>query len=124
MERRKRNYWNEEGVGRAQYRYAQVLEELGEKEKAESYADAARMTRERFMKEYAYYLPDTGDDEAVFDQMVSIWSGRFTGKMRQVKPELPDAPDSRKLDESVVKLEGEFANLGENKPVFTKPGET
>ena len=40
-------------------------------------------TRERFMKEYPQYLPPMDDEEAVFDQMVSIWSGRFTGKMKQ-----------------------------------------
>ena len=26
---------------------------------------------------------DIEDDEAVLDQMVSIWAGRFTGRMRQ-----------------------------------------
>ena len=30
------------------------------------------------------YLPITDDDEAVFEQMVSIWTGRFTGKLKQV----------------------------------------
>ena len=84
LERRKRAAWNEEGVARAQFRYASVLEKLGENSEAEKQRNAARKTRERFMKEYPAYLAITDDDEAVFDQMVSIWAGRFTGKLKQV----------------------------------------
>ncbi len=83
LERRKRAAWNE-GVARAQFRYAYVLEKLGEKSEAEKQLIAARKARERFVKDYPAYLPETDDDEAVFDQMVSIWAGRFTGKLEQV----------------------------------------
>ena len=121
LERRKRNSWNEEGIARAQHRYAYVLEKLGEKEEAEKLAKAARKTRERYMKEYPYYLPDTMDDEAVFDQMVSIWSGRFTGKMKQKTPDFPEEPDFTKLDEDVARLDGEFAELGEKKAEYPNP---
>ena len=83
LERRKRAAWNEEGVARAQFRYASVLEKLGENSEAEKQRNAARKTRERFMKDYPAYLPRTDHDEAIFDQMVSIWAGRFTGKLKQ-----------------------------------------
>lgn len=83
LERRKRAAWNE-GVARAQFRYAFVLEKLGEESKAEKQRMAAKKTRDRFMKDYEDYLPVTDDDEAVFDQMVSVWAGRFTGKLKQI----------------------------------------
>ena len=84
LERRKRAAWNEEEVARVQFRYAFVLEKLGEESEAEKQRMAARKTRERFMKDYRDYLPVTDDDEAVFDRMVSIWAGRFTGKLKQM----------------------------------------
>ena len=55
----------------------------------------ARTTRKRFMKEYPGYLPQTDDEEAVFDQMVSIWSGRFTGKMKQKLPDIAEPAASK-----------------------------
>ncbi len=42
------------------------------------------------MKEYPEYLPKTDDEEAIFDQMVSIWAGRFTGKLKQGAPTFAD----------------------------------
>lgn len=92
LERRKRAAWNE-GVARAQFRYASVLEKLGENSEAEKQRTAARRTRERFLKSYPAYFPITDDDEAVFDQMVSIWDGRFTGKLKQVVLASPKKPD-------------------------------
>ena len=76
LERRKQAAWNE-GVARAQFRYAFILEKLGENSEAEKQRNAARKTRERFIR-------DSDHGEAVFDQMVSIWAGRFTGKLKQV----------------------------------------
>ena len=93
LERRKRAAWNEEGVARAQFRYASVLEKFGEKIEAEKQRTAARKTRERFMKDYPAYLLITDDDEAIFDQMVSIRAGRFTGKLKQVALASPNEPD-------------------------------
>lgn len=84
LERRKRATWNEDGVARAQFRYASVLEKLGGNAEAEKQRNAARKTRERFMEEYPAYLPVTDDEEAVFDQIISIWAGLFTGKLKQV----------------------------------------
>ncbi|KAG8533100.1 uncharacterized protein KY384_001883 [Bacidia gigantensis] len=87
LERRKRNAWNEEGVARAQFRYAHVLEQLGEKTEAAKQRELSRKTMLRFMERYPRYLPQTPDDEeSVLDQMVSIWAGRFTGKMVQKEP--------------------------------------
>ena len=45
------------------------------------------------MKEYPEYLPKTDDEEAIFDQMVSIWAGRFTGKLKQGAPTFADEPE-------------------------------
>ena len=74
-------------MARAQFRYAHVLDKLGEKGEAEKQRTAARKTRERYMKEYPEYLDKADGEEAVFDQMVSIWAGRFTGKLKQVVPD-------------------------------------
>lgn len=93
LEWRKRAAWNEEGVARAQFRYAHVLDNLGEKAEAQKQRTAARRTRERFMKEYPEYLPKEADDETVFDQMVSIWAGRFTGKLKQAVPAFANEPE-------------------------------
>lgn len=77
-----------EGVARAQYRYANVLDKLDHKAEAEAYKKEAKKTMLRFMKEYADYLPQNPDDEeAILDQMVSVWAGRFTGKMKQKTPQ-------------------------------------
>ena len=55
------------------------------------------------MKDYQGYLPRTGDDEAVFDQMVSIWVGRFTGKLKQRALASPNKPDL-KLDMESIEI--------------------
>ena len=73
-------------MARAQFRYAHVLDELGERGEAAKQRTAASKTRERYMKEYPDYLDIADGEEAVFDQMVSIWAGRFTGKLKQVVP--------------------------------------
>ena len=85
LERRTRASWDEEGVARAQFRYSQVLDKIGEKEEAQKMYQIATDTRLKFMKKYPKYLPQTDGEEVVFDQMVSVWSGRFTGKMKQVQ---------------------------------------
>ena len=89
LERRKRAAWNEEGVARAQFRYASVLEKLGDTSEAKKQRNAAKKTQERFVKDYPAYHPATDDDEAVFDQMVSIWAGQFTGKLKQMASASP-----------------------------------
>lgn len=106
LKRRKRAAWNEEGVARAQFRYTSVLEKLGENCEAEKQRTPARKTRERFMKEYSAYLPITDDGEAVFDQMVSIWAGRFTGKLKQVALAFPNEPDIEPKMESIEISDG------------------
>ena len=102
LERQKRAAWNEE-VARAQFRYASVLGKLGEDSEAEKQRNTARKTRERFMKDYQGLLPRTDDDEAVFDQMVSIWVGRSTGKLKQGALASPNKPDL-KLDMEAIEI--------------------
>ena len=93
LEGPKRAAWNEEGVARAQYRYAYVLDKLGDTSEAEKQRTSAMKTKDRFLRDYSAYLPKTNDDEAVFDQMVSIWAGRFTGKLKQVDLTFPSGSD-------------------------------
>jgi hypothetical protein len=97
LQRRKRAIWNEEGVARAQYRYARVLDRIAEREEAVGRIMDAEQVRldatkrckavdgvlQRFRKDYPEYLPDTEDKEAILDQMVSLWAGRFTGRLKQ-----------------------------------------
>jgi hypothetical protein len=82
LERRKRYAWNREGVARAQYRYSQVLKRLGKDKEAESYGLEASKTRLVFLKKFSHLLKDDGDEEVVFDQMVSLFAGRLTGKLK------------------------------------------
>jgi tetratricopeptide (TPR) repeat protein len=107
LQRRKRAVWNEEGITRAQFRYANVLRTLakqaqqsGDEEKAKAYAEdakkrAAEVTRivQRYRKEYEKYMPVSEDEESNLDQMVSIWAGRFSGGLRQLEPDLSFLPD-------------------------------
>jgi hypothetical protein len=37
-------------------------------------------------------LKDDPDEEVVFDQMVSLWAGRFTGKLKDGKPDESASP--------------------------------
>ena len=116
LERRKRAAWNEEGVARAQYRYAYVLEKLGDNSEAEKQRTSARKTRDRFLRDYPAYLPITDDDEAVFDQMVSIWAGRFTGNLKQAVLAFPSESDLGRTESDLkpdaLDLEPEDSDLG------------
>ena len=109
LERRKRAAWNEEGVARAQYRYAYVLDKLGDKSEAKKQRASAMKTQGRFLRDYPAYLPITDDDEAVFDQMVSIWAGRFTGKLKQAVLAFPSESD---LGRNESDLEPDALDLG------------
>lgn len=83
LQRRKRYAWNPEEVARAQFRLSQVLQRLNKPDEAESYAKEATKTRQIFLKRYSDQLNDDPDEEVVFDQMVSLWAGRFTGKLKE-----------------------------------------
>lgn len=96
LERRKWAAWNEEGVTRAQFRYAKVLRARAAKEAAagnditaqKCIEDAEKreaevaQTIERYRKDYEPYLFRSEDQEAHLDQMVSLWAGRFTGGLQ------------------------------------------
>lgn len=100
LQRRKRAVWNEEGITRAQFRYANVLRSLakqaqadGDEQISRAYAeDAEKRTREvtkiikRYRRDYERYMPPGENEEENLDQMVSFWAGRFTGRLKQ--PEL------------------------------------
>ena len=83
LDRRKRSAWNPEGVARAQYLYSKVLEKLGNNEGAKKHLSEARRVSDRFLQQYSQYLRTSPDDLVVFDQMVCLWGGRFSGKLDQ-----------------------------------------
>lgn len=85
LQRRKLPCWNREGVARARFRYHQVLKSLGKDEEASAEVKAAYTTRDQLKKECEGYLhdPDPDNELAIFDQMCSMWAGRFTGKIAQ-----------------------------------------
>jgi hypothetical protein len=82
LERRKRYAWNPEEVARAQFRLSQVLKRPKKDEEAEIRGKEASRTRRLYLKRFSDQLTDDPDEEVVFDQMVSLWAGRFTGKLK------------------------------------------
>lgn len=61
-----------------------MLRRLGRTDEADKYLEEARETRDEYLKKYPRWLePDQDDELVVFDQMVSMWAGRFTGPMKQ-----------------------------------------
>ena len=93
LDRRKRSAWNEEGVARTEFLYAETLHGLNKPEEAEKHLKSARKVRDRYLKQYPQWLKEDedGDELVVFDQMVSIWAGRYTGKMKQPSPVVASA---------------------------------
>jgi hypothetical protein len=102
-------------VARAQYRYARVLDRIAEREEAggrlvdveKIRLDATKRRKavdgvlQRFRKDYSEYLPDTEDKEAILDQMVSLWAGRFTGKLKQPGADLAALNLSEDVDDGI-----------------------
>jgi hypothetical protein len=62
------------------------LKQLDKTDEADSYAKEASKTRRIFLQRYSDQLNDDPDEDVVFDQMVSPWAGRFTGKLRDGAP--------------------------------------
>lgn len=114
LQRRKRAVWNEEGVARAQFRYARVLHRLASrakdegkiaemnrlKDEATKCESAVSQAVQRFRTEYVKYMPESDDQEAILDQMVSFWAGRFTGKLRQSRLDMPEMENMDVSDHS------------------------
>ena len=60
------------------------MHRLGREEEAETLLAQARAVRDRYLVKYPQWLKEDKDDEmVVFDQMVCLWAGRFTGKLKQ-----------------------------------------
>lgn len=97
LERRKRYAWTIEEVARAQFRLAQVLKRRNKTDEAKKYAEAASRTRRIFLDRYPDQLWDDPDEEVVFDQMVSLWAGRFTGKLKDGIADTSGSVQSRQL---------------------------
>lgn len=119
LERRKRAVWNEEGIARAQFRYCKVLRALAERARADGdqklsqeYTEKAETTgREvsniikRYREGYEKYLPKSEDatEEENLDQMVSIWAGRYTGRLKQPRDSAFDMIEAMEPPESPAK---------------------
>jgi len=59
-----------------------VLSKVTSSSKAQSYAQQARELRSRLVPEDCPGIDNTTEDDlVVYDQMVNVWSGRFTGKL-------------------------------------------
>lgn len=77
--------WDEESTTRARYLYGIVLQQLGRGKEAEIQLQQARVVRDRYLAKYPHWLTEDPNDElAVFDQMVCMWSGRYTGGLKQL----------------------------------------
>lgn len=83
LDRSKRSSWNPEAVARAQYIYSRVLEKLGKREESVKILNEACLARDHFLRLYPDYVKPDPDDMVVFDQIVCLWSGRFTGPLAQ-----------------------------------------
>jgi len=83
LERRKRHFWNQEAVSRAQYIYSLILEKQGRQGEADEQRKAALAIRDSYLKRFPQYLKSDNDDMVVFDQMVCLWGGRFSGGLAQ-----------------------------------------
>lgn len=85
LQRRKLAHWDREGVARTQFRYSHLLRHLGKIEEANHELEKACTTRDQLEKEHRGQLPqpDPNNPLAIFDQMCSMWAGRFTGKIKQ-----------------------------------------
>ncbi len=79
LETNRRIHWSEEGVAYAHFRLAKVLQEIGEYDKAAIHKSQAATSRDKFLKAHPEYLEECPHNEvAIYDQMISIWSGRCT----------------------------------------------
>ena len=84
LEANHRIHWSEEGVAYAHFRLAKILQEMGEHAEAMTHKTRAEEIRNRMMKAYPEYLKEYPDNEvALYDQMISIWSGRCTYRMKE-----------------------------------------
>ena len=84
LEPQKRSAWDEECIARARFLYSNVLGRLGREEEAESQLKQARAIRDKYLAKYPKWLKEDEDDElVVFDQMVCLWAGRYTGRLKQ-----------------------------------------
>ncbi|KAL8838628.1 MAG: hypothetical protein Q9170_002074 [Blastenia crenularia] len=98
----KRSVWDRESIARAEYLYASVLEKTGRHDEAQSYLAEAREEKEHCKEKYPQWLPmESAENElAVFDQMVCMWAGRYTGKLKQMTEDPELAQNASQLEES------------------------
>jgi hypothetical protein len=86
-------HWSEENIAQAHFRNARVMHALGRQEDATVSIQKAYATRDKLMRLHPQFLKeDPGDESAVFNQMIPIWSGRFSQKVAaaSLTNQLPD----------------------------------
>ena len=91
FERRKLASWDQEGVARAHFRYHHVLKTLSNINKADFQSSKTFTIRDHLKKKCKDYLTDLdpSNELAIFDQMCSMWAGRFTGRLAQTSTTWP-----------------------------------
>ena len=68
----------------AHYRLSRVLYALGQDEEASSHAKIAEAIRDKFINKYKdNFFWGVGNEQEIHDQMIPIWAGRFTGRLKR-----------------------------------------
>lgn len=75
-----RDSWWETNVSRALYRLSLVLKDQGQHQRAEDLLQQALALKEKLIPAELEGIIDIEDNEVTFDQMVSCWSGRYSGR--------------------------------------------
>lgn len=65
------------------FRYARALTALKEDVQAKKHKELAQAIQSSFLKLYPRYLSSDLTEEEIFNQMIPIWAGRFTGGLVQ-----------------------------------------
>ena len=79
--------WTKEGSAMAHFRFSRVLYALGQESEASNHRKKAEAIRKELLDGYSEYLPrGLQDEQEIHDQMISIWAGRSTGRLKRTLP--------------------------------------
>ena len=82
LDQRRAAYWSNEAVARTQYHLWRVLVAQGKDlDKATKLYDEAKATLARLLPfDFPSSLRHAKDEEALFDHLLTVYGGRFTGR--------------------------------------------
>ncbi len=82
LDQRRAAYWSNEAVARTQYHLWRVLVAQGKDlDKATKLYDEAKATLARLLPfDFPSSLKHAKDEEALFDHLLTVYGGRFTGR--------------------------------------------